>query len=890
MMDNSNNKEKYEYDAFISYSREDEAFAEKLEKALENYKPPKDLNVPQRNLNIFRDIGDMTGSEYYESIDKHLSNSAKLIVICSPSARESDYVNDEIRRFTKLNCAENIIPILLSGIPNNEAKEGQEPKKAFPDSLCEVMQMPLATSYKEFNTKRDKINKGIFEGCWYSILANLYNLSREEIEQRDKRRQLRQRRLRATIVSAIMLSLAVLTVIAFWQRTVAVKQRNIAQANYLIVLAQQQVEKDPTSALRLAEAASKFYRTPDFRESTYKIYRENVFYKTIAQHKESVRSVAFSPDGINVLTGSLDSTACLWCLSGKKLATFEEPNQIVSVAFSPDGKTILTAAGHTACIRDLTGQKLARLEGHETHVTSAVFSPDGKYVMTGSTDETIRLWDIFGNCIEVYKPEPLSELWSVAFSRDCKMLLAGSTIGVHLWDLEKDKMEFIKGFDKFGRGANSDRDVAFSPDGSRFLFSMEYRAVLTDSSARLVQEFQDPYGAGINSVAFSPNGKYGLTDSKGNSALLWDLSGKILMELKGHTDEIEEAVFSPDGRLVLTASADHTVRLWDLTDVILREFKCHGERISTLAVSPNNEAFLTGSADSTARLWDISGNLLHVYKGHEDLVFSVKFSPGGEHILTGSFDDTAKLWDVSGNEIRTYRGHTGDVLSVAFSPNGKYILTGSRDGTARMWEIHGNTIKILKGHEEEVHSVDFCLVDETFLTSSEDGLIQLWNYDGDLLDTVEFKVKSKFGDYYLKPLLRETIFSPDGKYILARSWKNDIIELFDLKTGTSIITIHPENAPDAVTFSMDGKIIIAANIDDVIQAWDLSGNELQSFNIGKRILSLACLNDSRHVIGSSYDGTVTLWRHRMPLEDFLERGTLDRLTTEQKRQYGIPYQ
>src|SRR5881296_3919004 len=115
-----------QYDAFICYSRQDAAFARKLEQALEAYKPPKDLPVPHRHLNVFRDEGDLTGTEYYQSIERHLENSAKLIVVCSPHARRSDYVDDEIRRFIKAKGATNVIPVLAAGIPNNHVGPGQE--------------------------------------------------------------------------------------------------------------------------------------------------------------------------------------------------------------------------------------------------------------------------------------------------------------------------------------------------------------------------------------------------------------------------------------------------------------------------------------------------------------------------------------------------------------------------------------------------------------------------------------------------------------------------------------------------------------------------------------------------------------------------------------------
>ena len=99
------------YDAFISYSRKNEAFAAKLEQALENYRPPKGLEVPQRHLNIIRDKHDFKAGDYHENLEDSLMASAKLIIICSPEARKSQFVNEEIRQFGKLKGSEHIIPV-----------------------------------------------------------------------------------------------------------------------------------------------------------------------------------------------------------------------------------------------------------------------------------------------------------------------------------------------------------------------------------------------------------------------------------------------------------------------------------------------------------------------------------------------------------------------------------------------------------------------------------------------------------------------------------------------------------------------------------------------------------------------------------------------------------
>ncbi len=210
------------YDAFISYSRQDKAFAALLEKALESYKPPKDLDVPQRHPNIFRDEQDFTGTEYQRSLEKHLQESAKLIVVCSPAARKSQYVNDEIRGFAKSKGAQHIIPLLIAGIPNNEAKPSQEIEKAFPEALCEELGTPLAADYRGFDVQKDKVYRGVFEGAWYKTLADLYGRSRVEIEQRERKRQIRGRCVSATVASAVLLVIGGTTWL--WQKDYTVDQ------------------------------------------------------------------------------------------------------------------------------------------------------------------------------------------------------------------------------------------------------------------------------------------------------------------------------------------------------------------------------------------------------------------------------------------------------------------------------------------------------------------------------------------------------------------------------------------------------------------------------------------------------------------------------------------
>lgn len=192
------------YDAFISYSHQDKVFATLLEKTLENFKPPGGLGILPRYLRIFRDERDFTGPDYQASLRRHLQESAKLIVVCSPAAHQSQYVDDEIQQFIKAKGVDHLVPVLFSGVPNNQAKPGQEAELAFPKALCEALGMPLAADYRGFNPLEDTVNKGRFEDAWFKTLADLYGKSRDQIEQREERRQIHRRNFTLALISLVI--------------------------------------------------------------------------------------------------------------------------------------------------------------------------------------------------------------------------------------------------------------------------------------------------------------------------------------------------------------------------------------------------------------------------------------------------------------------------------------------------------------------------------------------------------------------------------------------------------------------------------------------------------------------------------------------------------------
>ncbi|MCX6065371.1 MAG: hypothetical protein NT121_06410, partial [Chloroflexi bacterium] len=209
-----------------------------------------------------------------------------------------------------------------------------------------------------------------------------------------KAKETLRRRIMVGLATGLAIAL-VLAGFAAYQMEEAQKQTQIAIARQLAAQAQPLFingESRQQTAVLLAIQSMRMLPALE----TAKILQNTTLANPISSmtHKSSVSSVAFSPDGKYVVSGSWDKTARVWETgTGKEIARITLDGGVSSVAFSPDSKYVVSGSDdNTARVWEVaTGKEISRMT-HNSGVTSVTFSPDGKYVISGSWDGAIRIW------------------------------------------------------------------------------------------------------------------------------------------------------------------------------------------------------------------------------------------------------------------------------------------------------------------------------------------------------------------------------------------------------------------------------------------------------------------------------------------------------------------
>jgi tetratricopeptide (TPR) repeat protein len=254
------------YKAFISYSHHDEKWSKWLHRALESYKPPKHLvgqeteqgPIPARLAPVFRDREELhTATDLGEVITEALQESACQIVLCSPAAAQSKWVNEEILAYKRMGGERRIFSIIIAGEPNASALPGGQDMECFPHGLryklgadgelSDERAEPIAADARE--------NKDGRRNAKLKLIAGILGVGYDMLAQREQQRRHQRMMSIAAASFAGMLVTSGLAITAMLARAEAVEQRARAEieaetaqqtTNFLVELFE---VSDPSEAL-----------------------------------------------------------------------------------------------------------------------------------------------------------------------------------------------------------------------------------------------------------------------------------------------------------------------------------------------------------------------------------------------------------------------------------------------------------------------------------------------------------------------------------------------------------------------------------------------------------------------------------------------------------------
>lgn len=465
-------------------------------------------------------------------------------------------------------------------------------------------------------------------------------------------------------------------------------------------------------------------------------------------HDSDVESVSLSPNGAYIVSGSDDSTICLWdahtgALITPKLTGHED--SVCCIAFAPDS-VMFVSGSKDKTVRVWSAQTGLPLflpfRGHGDTVTSVSFSSSGTRIVSGGEEGTFRFWDVFAGT-EVLPPlqtHDANECY-IALSPDESKVAANRGGEIHILDVGT-----LEPLHRLVRPEGVVNSIAFSPDGSKLIASIQGTLILWDTRQG-VKIMHQGLGAYAFTVVWSYDGAklyVGLADG---AVGVWDAEARSEPSRSlpaGHSDYVTSWTFSPDGRTIVSGSRDTTVRIWNA---------------------------LTGAEK------------LPALRGHRDEIEQVIFSPDGTKLVSASKDATIRIWEVLTHEesLPSLRGHESAVLSIAFSPDGMKIASGSLDKTIRVWDFNTGTVALppLQGHSSGVSCVKFSLDGLKIISASEDNTIRIW--DATTGREVIAPIHQAL-PYYLDQL------SYDGRYIVLISKNNPHLDavVLDATLGSAI--------------------------------------------------------------------------------------------------------
>lgn len=819
-------KKKYTNIAFISYKREDEAWAKWLQKKLEHYKLPTEIRKKNPNLefskcprHIFKDTSDLSGGVLAKAIKAGLDSSKFLIVICSPRAAKSDWVCKEVQNFIDTGREEYIIPFIVEGVPY--AKETEQ--ECFPISL--------KTLAGERELLGININENGREAAAVKVAARMFELNFDTLWQRFQRE--RRNKYVKIVISSLFLLLSLIGVVIYIQ----LKNTQLAESNRLMT--------QNRSRYVLKEAMNLIHNGD--------IYTAQRLCRDLIIHGEA--DILIKPEIEKVLYAAEDSLKCPY----RQIAVFKEHTKSVKkVCFSPnadliasrenDSKVLIrkTNSGEIVCTID----SIMSLDGYNID-----FNPNGKEILLSGNE-------LASFCLKTGRKIRVIDKWgeNAIYNKKGDKVFYVKNRCAYLYHLDNKKKECIFKEEKgcrciMGRFSPTDNSVVIVVKEGNIGNSKYYLWFLNAQGnlrKRILTHERE-----VMDIAISPTGDYVVTASTDNTAKVWQVqTGKLLSVFKDIKDYVTSVKFEPTGKFVISTGFKN-VYIWNHKDgTLMKEFKGHNRLTTDADISYDGRYLVSSSGDNTVRLWILKTNSKEI--SYRKIISGcghiIEWIPNKDSTIL-LYGDGYKydIYNIKKNKIlhTTYKGLGTRPI---FTNNGTGFVRICADSCIRKWNVEsGHLIDSIKIKDIKIAS-DFGW---WYRSSIEDDNASA--YISSKTQTYRYDMKKNT----LSPILDKSILYYDDKNNKAAIVGNDYnVEIITIN-GDSLFSLQQKTTHlYSFDFSQNGNYI-ATSERYSFRVWGANNGKKIFENSDSKTLVYHCKfsNDSKHLIsgGGMMESEMRIW-------------------------------
>ena len=831
-------KRKYKYDAFISYRHiePDLTIAKILHDMIEKFNIPKHLRTTLNENNnenliddkhvfrVFRDREELSTKDLSTMIEEAIADSENLIVICSKRTFISPWCRKEVQLFKKIHGVNNIIPVLIEGVPDesflDELKnlkttfinsENIEEEKNIEllaaDIRPDEVKSPSFKGYEILeNSKDPKMNELTKKSLdilkkseIYRIVASMLNVNYGDLKLRHQERYLK-RIIYTSVAASIAMLIFVVSVTTLYLKSVASERKANEQSSLMTLnmANEANLQGDRILGVLIAQEAMKNVSPKMEKYNKLKAQYENILNNSlitlpfsnqfILPTESETASFGISSDSKWLISSGSFNNAIIWDLDNggiKKTLTFEAP--VISIALSPNSKKSYVGTANNKIFEvNMENYEIKNVFGNSTLPAVAMrISKNNKYLFALRNALILDVFDI----------QNQKKLYSFTFPIDNIITgFAENPQTNNFFILRKDNS--ITEYDINTGEALIVHASTTNPDKNFFR-----KMTITDNGTLFYSDIQENTESFImkNLQSGQINRASNIRNFSSNIVVNKDATLLYVSSLNNFITRFDLSNLKPDEEINVPQRATYLdTKRAQYNESIKTMILSPDE--NTLAVVLNNMA--VGAFSGVKNMTSDSSHefILNEKSTHKASVDIIKFTPDSKKIITSANDYTIRVMDTESTMGKSQLLN-GKIVASSRDKNSILILSGDKISkynfdTNKEEFIANLDPKFLKVFQQFAITNDVSLVALSDSTNGASASVFDVKQDKKLYTTKSHTVKAG-----ILPFISGLQFSNDGNFLFTLGPDNQLF-VHNAKTGEFLFSLEDKENGEATSFIM----------------------------------------------------------------------------------------